>query len=204
MAIGASVAIALAGLLAAGVAASIARRPDRAPVEPLTPAELDEYFQRRAAFAITVSARTPLAPDVVFDRLMGRAYLSSLPFLSGPDWIDGHSAQERGVWSRRTMSGTIYSVTEQVILAKPAETLVLTGTAVCTPATIQSFAERFDISTVGARGVTEVSWTVAGTPRWVGFLPWRWAAPLVSPVLAFVLRHILRLGAFRAPRAETA
>ncbi|GAA3047231.1 hypothetical protein GCM10010528_28100 [Gordonia defluvii] len=195
----------LVGLLAIGAAVALARRPDRAPVSTIAAADLDDYFARRAAFAVTVSARTPLAPAEIFRRLARRPYLSSLPFLSGPEWLDNDwpdkgMADLRGARSRRTMSGTIYAVSEQVIRYEPDVVIALTGTAVCTPATIASFAERFTIGATERDGVTEVRWTIAGTPRWVGWLPWRWGAPLSRPLFAFVLRHVLRLGAFRAPR----
>ena len=198
--VGVVAALGLAGLLAAGLAVSLARHPDRSPVAPIAAEGLDDYFTRGAAFAVTVSTRTPLAPADVFGRLVSRPYLSSLPFLRGPDGLDGASREQRGIWSRRTMSGTVYSVTEQVIVFDRDAVLALTGTAVCLPATISSFAERFSIEPTERDGVVELRWTIAGTPRWVGWLPWRWGAPLTRPLFAFVLRHILRLGAFRAPR----
>jgi hypothetical protein len=199
--VGVLAVVGLAALIVLAVAVGLARRPDRASVAVIDPDGLDEYFDRGAAFAVTVVERTPLSASEVFGRLAGRPYLSSLPFLQGPDWLVSPTSGGVGVGARRTMSGTIYSVSEQVICYEQDSQIALTGTAVCTPATIRCFAERFTISPADRSGVTEVTWTVAGTPAWVGFLPWRWGAPLVAPVLAFVLRHMLRLGTFRVPRA---
>ncbi|GAA3969539.1 hypothetical protein [Gordonia caeni] len=69
--------------------------------------------------------------------------------------------------------------------------LALTGTAVCLPLVIKDFAECFVIA--GDR----VEWSIAGSLRWVGRLPWRLLVPLARPVFAFVLRHALRPGTFR-------
>lgn len=199
--LGAIVAVGVLALLGFAVAVGLARRPDRAPVTPIDSTEMDDYFARRAAFAVTVTARTPLSRDEVFARLVGRRYLSSLPFLNGPDWRD-EAVDSRGIWSERTMSGTVFSVSELVNQFHKDEMIGLTGTAVCLPATIGSFAEKFVLADTERPGVLEVRWTIAGTPRWIGFLPWRWAAPLSRPVFGFVLRHVLRLGAFRAPRVD--
>lgn len=196
--VGVLAVVGLVALIALAVAVGLARRPDRALVAEIDPDGLDEYFEHRAGFAVTVVERTPLSSSEVFGRLTDRAYLSSLPFLQGPRWLD---SSRPGLGARRTMSGTVYSVSEQVIVYEKDVVIALTGTAVCTPATIRSFAERFTLAPADRPGVTEVTWTVAGTPAWVGFLPWRWGAPLVAPVLAFVLRHMLRLGTFRVAAA---
>ena len=172
------------------VAVQLARRPDRAPVERVEGSGLDGYFDSRASFAVTVRARPSLTPEQVWSRLCG-SYMSTLPFLSGPEWV-GEPAVQGAV---RTMSGTVYSVTEQVVGAVPNTCLELSGIAVCAPWTIRDFAERFVIEQ-DDDGVV-VSWTIGGSPRWVGFLPWRWGAPLTCPFFAFVLRHALRPRTFR-------
>lgn len=201
IALGVLAALGLAGLVGLVAAVSLARRPGRSPLAPIALDDIDHYFRRGAGFAVTVCERTPLAPEQVFARLADRPYLSSLPWLIGPTWLAADGAATTGVGSRRTMSGTVFSVSEQVIQFDQDAVITLTGTAVCLPGTIRSFGERFEIEPTEREGVVQVRWTIAGTPRWVGFLPWRAAAPLARPVFAFVLRHILRLGAFRRPRA---
>ncbi|WP_161927074.1 SRPBCC family protein [Gordonia crocea] len=202
LAVGVLAAAGVLGLMVLVLARRWARTPDRAPVAQIAAADLGDYFARRAGFCVTVSAQTPLSPSEVFDRLVGRAYLSTLPFLDGPHWVADDVDTTRGVGSKRTMSGTVYSVSEKVIQYEKDVLIALSGTAVCTPWTIASFAEEFTIAPTERTGVSEVRWTIAGTPRWVGWLPWRWGAPLTRPVFAFVLRHVLRVGAFRAPRTR--
>lgn len=182
----------VAGLVALYLAIRLAARPDRAPVRPIAADGLDHYFRRRAGFAVTVHATTALGVDEVFARLVGRPYLSSLPFLSGPHW----RSDARGIGAERTMSGTVFSVAEVVVVDDPGRKIALTGTAVCVPWTIRDFAERFEVVDRGDGRVVE--WTIAGTPRWVGWLPWRLLAPIARPVFAFVLRRILRPKTFRA------
>jgi len=182
----------VAVLVALYLAIRLAARPDRAPVRPTAADELDHYFRRRAGFAVTVNASTALAVDDVFARLVGRPYLSSLPFVSGPHW----ASEARGIGAERTMSGTVFSVAEVVVVDDPGRELALAGTAVCVPWTIRDFAERFEVVDRGDSRLVE--WTIAGTPRWVGWLPWRLLAPVARPVFAFVLRHVLRPRTFRS------
>lgn len=186
---------ALFAVIALVVAARLARRPDRAPIRSIPIDRIDDYFDYGAGFAVTVSAVTGLDSTEVFDRLGARPYLSSLPFLSGPFWED----DELVAGARRHFSGTFYSVSEQVVSVAKNEEITMVGTAVCTPATISSFAERFTVSRGPSAGELRVDWTIAGTPQWVGWLPWRLGAPLTKPVFAFVLRHVLRPKTFRAP-----
>lgn len=185
--VGVLAVLGVAGLLGLYVLHRAADRPDRSPVRRTAAADLDRYLARRAAFAVTVSAPTSLTREEVFARLTGRAYLDTLPFLSGPYWRD--DSREAG--ARRSMAGTVFSVAEEVLVAEPGRELALTGTAVCLPLTIKDFAERFVIDD------GRVEWTIAGSPRWVGWLPWRLLAPPSRPVFAFVLRHVLRPGTFR-------
>jgi hypothetical protein len=126
--VGVLAVVGLAALIVLAVAVGLARRPDRASVAVIDPDGLDEYFDRGAAFAVTVVERTPLSASEVFGRLAGRPYLSSLPFLQGPDWLVSPTSGGVGVGARRTMSGTIYSVSEQVICYEQDSQIALTGT----------------------------------------------------------------------------
>lgn len=195
--IGVLVVAGFGGLLGLYILHRFAATADRAPTRPLAAAELDGYFARGAGFAVTASALTELSRDAVFDRLDG-PYLSTLPFLSGPH----RCGDERGPAGRRWFSGTVFSVTEEVAVAGPGSVRAFSGVAVCLPWTIKDFAERF-VVTEESSGLLRVEWTIAGTPRWVGRLPWRLLAPPARPVFAFVLRHVLRPPTFRRPRSGT-
>ncbi|MEZ5210787.1 hypothetical protein [Gordonia sp. (in: high G+C Gram-positive bacteria)] len=193
--LGGVVVLGVAGIAVLAVLHRLAADPGRSPVRPVSAEALDPYFARGAGFAVTAQARTSLSCEEVYRRLVAGPYLSTLPFLSGPRWTDGGGASG----AHRTMSGWVFSVTEEVVVDQPGAELALSGVAVCLPLAIESFAERFVI-VAGEGGSRVVSWTIAGTPRWVGWLPWRLLAPVARPFFAFVLRHILRRTAFRSAR----
>lgn len=196
--VGVLLALGLIGLLALFVLNGLATKPGRFAVREMSADAVSDYIDRRAAFAIEISETTPLSRREVWERLTQVPYLSSLPFLSGPDWTVSGSDRV-AVGATRSMSGTILSVSQQVVGVVEREQLVLVGTGISLPWAIKDFAERFTITDGARLNTLTVTWEIAGSPRWVAFLPWRWCAPIARPVLAFVLRHILRLKAFRRP-----
>ncbi len=200
--IGVLAALGVAGIAGLVVLWGTAGNPGRSAVRKEIPADsVDRYITRGASFAIVLTVNTPLSRREVWDRIVGVEYMSSLPLLSGPTWsgdavIPGATVP---VCAVRTMSGTLLSVTERVTHVEQESELTLTGTALSLPLVISSFAERWTL-TDGPRGTLIVTWAIAGSPRWVGWLPWRWAVPLMRPILGFVLRHALRLKPFRSVR----
>ncbi|MET9203097.1 hypothetical protein [Gordonia sp. NPDC003585] len=192
------VVLGVLGLLALFVLYGLASKPNRFAVRDMTLDDVDDYIERRAAFAITIVETTPLPRREVWERLTEAPYLSSLPLLRGPEW--SVSGSERvAVGATRTMSGTVLSVSQRLADVEERERIVLIGTGVSVPFAIKNFAERFTLTDGERLNTITVTWEIAGSPKWVGFLPWRWGAPLIRPVLAFVLRHILRLKPFRRP-----
>ncbi|QUD83716.1 hypothetical protein J8M97_03395 [Gordonia polyisoprenivorans] len=203
--VGAVLAITLLGAIGLVIAYGLATRPDRFAVREVALGDVDRYIATRAAFAISLEYTTPLSRREVWDRLAHAHYLSSLPFLRGPIWIhagasEGNAPAGPVVGDGRTMSGTFLSVAQRATEVIDGQRITLTGTGVSVPLAIKDFAERFTISDGPRPRTLTVRWEIAGSPRWVAFLPWRWGVPLVRPVLAFVLRHILRLKPFRRPR----
>lgn len=203
------VVLAVAGVIALVILHGLAADPARADVRRvIAPDEVDEYFRKKASFAITIEEATPLSRSEVYERLSAHPYLSSLPFLDGPTPLDesGNPVERDGkeglaVGDRRSFSGTILSVSERVIAVEPRRSWTLVGTGLSLPLIIDSFAERWTLSE-GERGRLNVRWEIAGSPRWVGWLPWRLGAPLLRPILAFVLRHALRLKPFRRMKVD--
>ncbi|MCZ4581417.1 MULTISPECIES: hypothetical protein [Gordonia] len=198
--LGALVVLGVLGLIALFVLHGLAGNPGRFAVRELALDEVDDYIDRRASFAITLQETTPLSRREVWERLTEAEYLSSLPFLTGPRWITAEAGAV-AVGLRRTMSGTILSVEERLAAVTEHEQLVLVGTGISLPFAIKNFAERFTITDGARLDTATVTWEIAGSPRWVGWLPWRWGVPFIRPVLGFVLRHVLRLKPFRRPSA---
>lgn len=198
--LGVLVVLGVLGIIALFVLHGLAGNPSRFAVRDMSLDEVDDYIDRRASFAITLQETTPLSRREVWERLTEAEYLSSLPFLAGPQWTTRGSGVV-GVGSRRTMSGTILSVEERLAAVTEHEQLVLVGTGISLPFAIKNFAERFTITDGARLDTVTVTWEIAGSPRWVGWLPWRWGVPFIRPVLGFVLRHVLRLKPFRRPSA---
>lgn len=193
-------ALGVVALVGALILRALATKPDRFSVRPMTVGDIDEYFARRASLAIRIEETTPLSRRDVWQRLTEAAYLSNLPLMRGPQWSATSGAQGDGVvirsGARRSMSGTFVAVSEQVIDVAERERLAFTGDGVSISLAVKNFAERFTIVDGERSGTVTVTWEIAGSPRWVGFLPWRWTAPLLRPVFGFVLRHMLRLMPF--------
>ncbi|SDU58747.1 hypothetical protein [Gordonia westfalica] len=198
--LGVLVVLGVLGIIALFVLHGLAGNPGRFAVRDMSLDDVDDHIARKASFAITLQETTPLSRREVWERLTEAEYLSSLPFLTGPKWITAEPGAV-AVGSKRTMSGTILSVEQRVAAVTEREQLVLIGTGISLPFAIKNFAERFTITDGARLNTITVTWEIAGSPRWVGFLPWRWGVPFIRPVLAFVLRHVLRLKAFRRPKA---
>ncbi|WP_244882652.1 hypothetical protein [Gordonia desulfuricans] len=197
--VGAVLVIGVLAVVGGIVAYGLATRPDRFAVREMRLADVDRYIEKTASFAIVLECTTPLSRGEVWSRLTQVRYLSSLPLLAGPTWTDAADRSEPVVGAGRTMSGTILSVAQRVIGVIPGERLTLAGTGISVPWAIADFAGRFTIVDGPRPRTVTVRWEIAGSPRWVGWLPWRWCVPIARPVLAFVLRHILRLKPFRRP-----
>ncbi|MGL6236707.1 MAG: SRPBCC family protein [Segniliparus sp.] len=181
-AVGIVVAAALAGLGALAVLFALAhgeKGPRRFAVAPVE-GDLETYFDEKAAWAATATTTVPGTPEHVWAVLAAGGYLA-LPFLlSGPD-VDGDKLVYRGPFS---------AWAEEVARKEPGRELVTTGAGVSAPLLIKSFGQRF-LLRPAPNGVM-IAWTVAITPKWIGFLPLRWTGFVARPVLGFVLRRAFR------------
>jgi hypothetical protein len=199
--IGVIVALGVIALVGLAILYALAKRPDRFRVKAIALDDVDNYLAKRASLAVTVKETTPLSRREVWDRVAESAYLSNLPLVRGPHWMElGRTADASfpvRSGERRSMSGTFLAVCEQVIEVDERERLTLTGTGVSVPLAVKGFVERFTITDGDRSGTVVVTWEIAGSPRWIGVLPWRWTAPLLRPLLGVLLRHILRLTPFR-------
>ena len=108
--VGVLAVVGLAALIALAVAVGLARRPDRAAVAVIDPDGLDEYFDRvRRSLRRSSSARRCRYREV-FGRLSDRAYLSSLPFLQGPVWLDSTTSSGVGVGATNHVGNRAFGV----------------------------------------------------------------------------------------------
>lgn len=178
----------IAGVLVVRGLASGSGAAGRASVDELRTTEIADYFDRTAKFAATGSITVPNAADKdLYGIFVSGDYLSWMPLVEGPKLE--RAPQAAGDW--RTTYLFVVTLRERAVLTVPGRELVFSGTGLSIPMIVASFAERYTFTPTADGGVT-IDWTVAGTPKWIGFLPLRWAAFLFAPLLKFVLRGVIK------------
>ncbi|MCD2144977.1 SRPBCC family protein [Gordonia paraffinivorans] len=184
----------LVGLLVLRILARGENAHHRSRTAELSARDIPDYFDSTARFAVTATARVRTAPEDAFIALADGRHLESIPFVAGSTPI-----RARGqvgpvqVGEGRRIDTLVAALGERIVRAEPGRILVLTGTGVSIPMVLESFGERYTIDEIGD-DLVDVSWTIAGTPRFIGFLPLRWAAPFLRPFLGFFLQRGLTRG----------
>ncbi|EFV13136.1 SRPBCC family protein [Segniliparus rugosus] len=182
IAVGVVVAAALAGLGALAVLFALAhgeRGPRRFRVDPVE-GDPGAYLDEKATWAATAEVTVPIKPEQVWAALTEREHLRLPLIVTGPTW-KGEEAVYRGAFA---------AWSERVARSEQARELTTIGVGVSAPLLIKSFGQRY-LLRPGDKGTT-VAWTIAITPKWVGFLPLRWTGFLARPVLKFALRDGLK------------
>ncbi len=177
---------AVLGVLSLSVLASGGPRASRRfSVTPVAATELRQYLDRKASFAVTATLESEQAPERMWNALLRDGAFSWVPFLTGPIYAD----TSRTIGSRRALLGTVVAIGEKIVMAEPARRLALTATGLSLPLSLKSFAQQYELAPT-TDGGSRITWTVACTPRFFGFLPLRLTAPLVRPFLDFGLKGL--------------
>ena len=158
------------------VLASGPKGPQRFKVRMVGP----EYFDSAASFAASAEIAVSAPIEKVWSQVSKGDYLDALPFVSGP----------RRSGDALTTRTPLLALSEKVVRSEQLRELVAIGTGLSVPLVVSSFGERWLLDTEGEH--VRVRWTVAFTPRWIGWLPLRWTAFAVRPVLKFVLAATIR------------
>lgn len=169
---------AVAGLILLAVLAAGGISAARFNLTPVAADQLTEYLDAEASFALSVRRDFPNPPDQVFKALLDERFMSWIPFTKGVDYA-GTASREIG--TKRAFVNTFGVLAEQIVVNEPSRRLGVTITACSIPLVLDSAAEIFDVL-ADERGGTRLTWYVGGTPKWVGWLPLRLAAPLVRPL----------------------
>ncbi len=182
---GGALAVLVLSILAAGK-----RGPQRFSVDPLTE-HLDGYFATSAAWAATATITVPGSAEQLWSRLGSGGYLDAIPFVNGPSRT-GDTLEYRA---------TVLALSEHIVHKEPLRGFTAIGTGVSIPLLLKSFGEQWaiepmtpqsDMTSPSTTDAVTVSWTVAFTPRWVGWLPLRWTAFAVRPLMTFAMKQALR------------
>ncbi|MBE5449977.1 Polyketide cyclase / dehydrase and lipid transport [Mycobacteroides abscessus subsp. abscessus] len=177
-AVGAVLGLILLVILAAGGISAA-----RFSLTPVGADQLRGYLDSEASFAITVQRDFFHPPDQVFKALLDERFMSWAPFTKGVDYA---GTALRDIGTKRALVNTFIVLAEQIVVNEPGRVLGVTATACSVPLVLDSAAEVFDVVDNGTGG-TRLTWHVGGTPRGVGWLPLRMAAPFVRPVAAWQL-----------------
>lgn len=174
-AIGAVIAAAAIGALILMLLARGRRGPDRFAVS--RPQEVTQFLDREASWAATVTVKVSprMKPDELWALISTKQLFGFVPLVSGPVVEDDGS---------RTVRALLFAFREQVLESETGRLLVTAGRGVSVPLTIAAFAQRFVVSDGDG---TSVTWTVAITPKWVGWFPLRWTAFAVRPFMKVFL-----------------
>jgi hypothetical protein len=163
-------------VIALNVLATGPKGPQRFKVRMVGP----EYFESVASFAASAEITVSAPVEKVWSQVSQGEYLDALPFVSGP----------RRSGDELTTRTPLLALTETVVRSEQLREFVAIGTGLSVPLTLSSFGERWLFDTEGEH--VRVRWTVALTPRWIGWLPLRWTAFAVRPFLKFVLAATIR------------
>lgn len=137
------------------------------------------FFDKGAAFAVTAQITVSGPVERVWAQVAQGGYLDGLPLVAGP-------TRAGDLLTYRT---PLLALSEKVV-HEDGQEFVAIGTGLSVPLTLKSFGERWRLSADKDKVV--VQWTVALTPRWIGWLPLRWTAFVVRPVLKAVLGIAIR------------
>lgn len=158
------------------VLASGPKAPHRFAVKMVGP----DYFDSAASFAVSAEIEVLAPVERVWGQVSQGGYLDTLLVVSGPT----RSGDDL------TTRTPFLALSEKVVRSEQLREFVAMGTGLSVPLLLRSFGERWLFTAEGER--VTVQWTVALTPRWIGWLPLRWTAFAVRPFLKVILAATIR------------
>lgn len=165
-----------AGLIGLGTLAALASGdsgPTRfATSQPTSPIE----FLAEAAWAATVRVDVASSPANVWKQVSDGPLVALSPMISGPQTA-GDERRYRGLVAAASRS----------VQTDPTTGLITVGIGVSIPIAVKSFAERIIVT--GNDGKATIVYTLAVQPRIIGFLPLRWTATFIRPIMRFAVKR---------------
>ncbi|QRY63188.1 hypothetical protein JVX90_02785 [Gordonia sp. PDNC005] len=167
-------AAALIGVLTLAALSAGEKGPRRFSLS--APADTARFIDRDAAWAATVEFDVRRSVDAAWQQILDGPIVSIGPVLNGPTVV--------GV--TRTYHGII-AATAEVVEQSNRSSITTLGSAISIPVVVKSFAERLTVAPVNESS-SRVTYSLAIQPRFIGFLPLRWTAVFVRPVITFFLK----------------
>lgn len=177
----------VAATVAALGAAAMARGPkagSRFPARALTELTYRKYLDKSASFAATVQVELSTPVGRAWESLTHERLHSWIPLVSGfrypPTTLVPGAA--------RAFRSELLAVNEELILCERPHRLVTTATGASMPV-LESLCQEYELTPTESGG-SRLTWTIAASPRYVGFLPLRLAAPIARPFLRLAIRRL--------------
>jgi uncharacterized membrane protein len=174
-----------APVLAYALAAGGPKSSSRFRVKPVAQAHLRMFVDTMASFSVTSQVAFPHSPERLWTALLDERAYSWLPFVKGVSYLD----DQQSVGSRRAVVGTFLALQEQIIAFEEGQRIAFSVTGASLYGLAAGVQEY--VITPTAKGGSLLTWTVAGSPKFVGFLPLRLTSPFVRP---FMKRSIKGVG----------
>ncbi|MEJ9077720.1 SRPBCC family protein [Gordonia malaquae] len=134
-------------------------------------------FFDESAFSVTASVEVAADPAAVWSQVADGPTVSLGPIFRGPE--------VRG--DQRTFRGLV-SANSRVVEMSAQGGLVAVGTGISIPFVVGAFAERVAVSAGSGLG-SRIEYTFALEPRMFRFIPLRWAAVFVRPVMSAAIKR---------------
>ncbi len=184
----AALAAVFAAIVAFALASGGTKSARRFRVAPVSDSNLREFIDKKASLSITTEVTFPDSADQVWAALLSEEAYGWLPTVKGVRYVEGTPS----VGARRAVLGTFVAFEEQIVVFEPCRRIVVSATGASLfglAAAVQEF-----VVTPRAKGGSTLRWSVAGTPKFVSFLPLRLATPFVRPFLKAVSKGFGRTG----------
>ena len=176
-----------APVLAYALASGGPRSSGRFRVKPVAQAHLGIFVDTLASFSVTSQVAFPDSPERLWKALLNERAYSWLPFVKGVSYLD----DQQSVGSRRAILGTFLALQEQIIAFEEGRRVAFSVTGASLYGLAAGIQEY--VITPTSNGGSLLTWTVAGSPKFVGFLPLRLTTPFVRPFMKRSIKGVGRL-----------
>ncbi|MFF2551218.1 SRPBCC family protein [Nocardia sp. NPDC058058] len=183
----AAVLVAVGAMLAVIIPAALLRRARRlieSDIPPVDEQVLTEFEAVRPTFTMTVVNQFAAPPDRVWSVLENEAF-SWIPMMDGVRYAD--TARTPG--TVRKLGLLFFAAAEQVTRRVPNARLSVIGIHTSVPPVVKFYTVDYQLRET-SEGGTELTWTIAGRPALLSFIPLSWAAVFVRPFARIIMDQL--------------
>ncbi|EFV14259.1 SRPBCC family protein [Segniliparus rugosus] len=153
------------------------KAPFRFKAKALEGADFEDFLDK-GSFRVTAKVKFKHPVEKVWSAFTGERAFSWIPGVKGIHYVG-----EQGAGATRYMKTLPLAVGEKVVQFDQGKLFGYTGVGASLPV-LKQLASQYTFEPT-KRGGTQLTWRLAATPKFIGFLPLRLAAPFVKPLLKF-------------------